>query len=650
MVGSFVTVLNQTLVTPALPTIMQDLNVDAATVQWLTTGFTLTNAIMIPITAYFQERFSTRSIFVFSMLTFGVGAVLAGWAPNFTVLLCGRIVQAVGAGILMPLGMTVLLVMFPVDRRGSAMGLFGLVIAFAPAVGPTVGGIVVDRADWHIMFFAVAFFAFAVGLFSVAFMEKRALKQKKRDVSLDPLSVVLSTLGFGTLLYGFSAIGSYGFSLITIVCIVIGAALVVWFFYRQTHLEVPMLRVKVLYNRKFLVATIIGMLVQASLLAAGILMPIYVQTLLGYPATISGLVMMPGAIIMGIMNPVAGKLFDKHGPRVLGVVGMVLLLITSIAFGLLSTSTALWFIVLIFVMRMFSIALVNMPITTWGMNSLDTSLLNHGTSVNNTLRQVAGSLGTAIVISVSTNVQNAATGALGVTDATMLGIDAAFMVAAVLVLIGLVLTVVFVKDRPGATESVGREAREGSVDTTGKKGDKGHIENVADKNSQILRKIMKSDVYTLYPDNTVMDAMQLFIDKKISACPIVTHEGEAVGFISDGDILNKLSRQSGSYMDPIVLISATALEETDYDEKVAELMHLPVKSVGIKGTISVNVHADLEEVCRVLAKNHLKKVPVIQNGKIVGIINRSDITQYSMETYLQSQKDVATKVDSYSVR
>ena len=144
--------------------------------------------------------------------------------------------------------------------------------------------------------------------------------------------------------------------------------------------------------------------------------------------------------------------------------------------------------------------------------------------------------------------------------------------------------------------------------------------------------------------------MQLFIDKKISACPIVTHEGEAVGFISDGDILNKLSRQSGSYMDPIVLISATALEETDYDEKVAELMHLPVKSVGIKGTISVNVHADLEEVCRVLAKNHLKKVPVIQNGKIVGIINRSDITQYSMETYLQSQKDVATKVDSYSVR
>ena len=156
MVGTFVTVLNQTLVAPALPSIMKDTSVDAATAQWLTTGFTLVNAIMIPITAYLQDRFTTKRLFLFSMLVFLVGALLCGLAANFPLLLAGRIVQAIGAGILMPMSMTVLLVTFPVEKRGAAMGIFGLVVAFAPAIGPTVGGIVVDTADWHIMFLGIA--------------------------------------------------------------------------------------------------------------------------------------------------------------------------------------------------------------------------------------------------------------------------------------------------------------------------------------------------------------------------------------------------------------------------------------------------------------------------------------------------------------
>ena len=623
VVGTFVTVLNQTLVAPALPSIMEEMSVDAATVQWLTTGFTLVNAIMIPITAYLQDRFSTKRLFLFSMVTFAVGTLLCAWGTNFGVLLVGRLVQAAGAGILMPLGMTVLLVTFPIEKRGAAMGIFGLVIAFAPAIGPTVAGIIIDAADWHLMFYIVDALSLLVVLAAAIFMENIP-PANKGDSALEPLSVVLSTLGFGGMLYGFSVFGSSGFTLQSIIPVVVGTVCVVWFFIRQTHLPVPMLRVKVLKNRKFLIATIIGMLVQGSLLAAGILMPIYVQTLLGYPATVSGLVLMPGALIMGVMNPIAGKLFDKHGPRVLGIIGMALLFVTTVLFGFLSLEMSVIYLAVIYALRMLGMTLVNMPITTWGMNALDTRYMNHGTSVNNTLRQVAGSLGTAIVISVSSMVTSATAPTAGDIQAQMNGINVAFLVCAALVLIGLVLTIIFVKGKPGQTDSGGAEA-EGEEDAQAK------------ENKTVLESIMKKDVFTLKKDATVQEAMQLFIDQGISACPIVDDEGQPVGFISDGDILKRLSKQTGSVMDPIVLIAATAKDDTPYAERVAQLMELPVSAVGVPESIGVSIHADLGEVCRMLASNHLKKVPVLEQGRIVGIINRSDITRYSMESYLENR-------------
>lgn len=592
VVGTFVTILNQTLVTPALPAIMAEMSIDAATGQWLTTGFTLVNAIMIPITAYLQDRFSVRRLFLFSMSVFAVGSLLCGWGPDFGVLLAGRLVQAIGAGILMPMSMTVLLVMFPVDRRGSAMGVFGLIIAFAPAIGPTISGIMVDTVNWHVMFYVIAGLV-AVVVVAAAFLIEQHSPKTKGDAALDPLSVVLSTLGFGGMLYGFSVFGSNGIDLVSGITILVGCACIVWFFFRQLHLETPMLRVRILFNRNFLIATIIGMLVQASLLVAPVLMPIYVQDLLGYSATVSGLVIMPGAIIMGIMNPIAGRIFDKHGARAMGIVGMLLLAATTLGFVFVGTNTSIAVITILFAVRMFSMALVNMPITTWGMNALDTKFMNHGTSINNTLRQVAGSLGTALV------------------------------------LIGAVLTIIFVKGKPGTIEATGAEG-----ETVRERG-------VAGENKTLLERIMKRDVYVLRSDDTVQAAMQLFINEGISACPIVDHDDKPVGFISDGDILKNLARNSRSFMDPVALIAMTAQDKRGYDEKLEELMEKPVASIGTRNFLSVNVHESIDEVCRVLADNHLKKVPIMEDGKICGIINRSDITRYSMEAYLEGRPEDA---------
>ena len=623
MIGTFVTVLNQTLITPALPSIMEEMAIDETTGQWLTTGFTLVNAIMIPITAYLQDRFSTKRLFLFSMVLFALGTLLCAWGYNFPMLLAGRLVQAAGAGILMPLGMTVLLVTFPLEKRGSAMGLFGLVIAFAPAIGPTTAGVIIDAADWHIMFYIIDALSLAVIIFAAALMEKNP-PHSKGDSVLDPLSVVLSTLGFGCLLYSFSVFGSEGFTSVTVVTGAIGTAGIIWFFIRQTKLPIPLLRVRVLQNRNFLIATIIGMLVQGSLLAGGILMPVYIQTLMGHSATVSGLIMLPGALIMGVMNPVAGKLFDKHGPRRLAITGMGLLLLSTIGFGLLNLESNLFYVAVLFALRMFAMALVNMPITTWGMNALDTRFMNHGTSVNNTLRQVAGSLGTAVVISVSAMTQAATAPAAGEVQAQMYGTDLAFMACAAFVLVGFVLTIIFVKSKPGETDAVGTEGAP-----------------AGDANKTLLESIMKRDVFTLPQTATVQDAMQLFIDRNISACPIVDGRGEPIGFISDGDILKHLARQSETYTDPIVLIATSAQDETPYNEKLEQIMELPVTAVGVRESIGVNIHADIGEVCRVLAHNHLKKVPVLEGGRIVGIINRSDITHYSMEAYLEGRPDQA---------
>lgn len=616
--GTFVTVLNQTVVSPALPSIMSEMSVDAATAQWLTTGFTLVNAIMVPITAFLTDRFTTRRLFLTSMILFTCGTALAAWGPSFPVLLGGRLVQAAGAGILMPLVMTVLMWTFPVDRRGTAMGVFGIVIAFAPAAGPTVAGIIIDQANWHVMFWIIAALCLVVIFFAGAVLERGG--ETNKDVTLDVPSVILSTIGFGGLLYGLSAIGSYGVTADSAAGVAIGAVALVFFFRRQLRMEQPMLQVRVLANRKFLIATIIVMLVQGALLAGGILLPILLQSYMGFSATTSGLVLLPGAIIMGAMGPVAGRLFDKHGPRVLAVTGTGILALTTSAFVFMGPGTGLVTLTVIYTVRLFSLSLVNMPISTWGMNALPDKLVNHGTSVQNTFRQVAGSLGTAIIVSTSTAVQNAVAGSTDATTAGVFGIHMAFVVATALCVIGFVLTVALVRNKPGDEAAADED----------------------NKHRSLIEQIMKRDVYTLPEDATVLEAMQLLVNNHISAAPLVDAAGKPTGFISDGDIMRYLSKRGQMIMDPVVMIVQTVdayADHKDYAHKLEHLMSMKASDIGAKGIIGVNVHADLPEVCRVLGENHLKKVPVLDNGIIVGVINRSDITHFSMERYLADRAE-----------
>lgn len=616
--GTFVAILNQTVVTPALPSIMAETGVDASAAQWLTTGFTLVNAIMIPVTAYLTDRYKTRTLFVLSMGIFAVGSLLAGIATNFSVLLIGRLLQAAGAGVMMPLVMVVLMLLFPPERRGSAMGIFGTVIAFAPAIGPSAAGVVIDTYNYHVLFYGIAILSAIVVVASIFAVDGK-MGGKKPDAHLDKLSVVLSSIGFGALLYGLSTIGSNGVNAFDVAVTIVGVVALVLFCRRQLKMEEPMLQIRVLANRRFLAGTIIGMLVQGSLLAAGILMPIYLQSYLGYSATVSGLVILPGALIMGALNPVAGRLFDKHGPRALSLFGMTLLTITTFMFALLGDSTGVVYLTVLYAVRMMSMTFVNMPITTWAMNALDDSVINHGTSVNNTLRQVAGSLGTAILISISTMTTNMASNSMDAIHAGILGTNAAFFGGGILCAAGLIMTIVLVKDKPGEAAQADRDG----------------------KRRTMLEAIMKRDVFTLPDTATVCDAVRLFVEKRISAAPIVDADGHPVGFISDGDVTRALSKHSQTYTDPIVFTSLTSTNDDDFMEKAHRILSQNVKTIAARGVISVDIHTDIREVCRIMGENHLKKAPVTDEGHLVGVINRSDIAHYTMSKYIEHRENQA---------
>ena len=620
MCGSFVTFLNQTLITPALSTIMVEFSIDTATVQWLVNGFTLVNAIMIPITAYLIDNFSTRRLFLISLSIFFCGSALAGWGPTFVILLCGRLLQAAGAGIIMPMVMTELMIAFPPEHRGQAMGLFGMINAVAPTIGPTLSGFVIDAWNWHVIFYivcAATVLGFIGGM--IVLKSPRALKTSR--ATLDKPSVALSSLGFGLVLFGFSYLGSLGLSLPVFGTILVGAVTLVFFFRRQLKLEEPMLKVSLLTNRRFALATVLTIIIQAAMMCAPVLVPIYIQTIRGFSATISGLTLMPGAIAMAITNPIAGKLFDKYGPRAVCTSGAFVMTITTACLCFFGADSPLWLLTVVMGVRSMSIAFIGL-ISTWGMNALDDEVMSHGTSINNAARMIAGSLGTAIIVSFS-SMATGLTADLGAQESQIIGFKAAFALSAAICLVGFALCFAYVKNRKEDAKS---------ADVTGER-------------RSMLEQIMKTDVYLIASTATVADAAAMFIEKGVSAVPIVEPKtNRAIGFISDGDILRALSaRSDAQYMDPVSLLLTSNADNAGFYEKLDNLMGQPVTSIGHLGLISVDVHDRLSVVCRIMGDNHLKKVPVLDDGKIVGVINRSDITQYAMSSYMRHRNDPAVE-------
>ncbi|MGH1802819.1 DHA2 family efflux MFS transporter permease subunit, partial [Enterococcus avium] len=402
LIGTFCTVLNQTLLTTAFPALMKAFNISASSVQWLTTGFLLVNGIMIPISAWLINKFSSKRLYLTAMTIFLIGTITCFIAPNFSTLLIGRLIQAAGVGISMPLLQNIMLSIFPPEKRGSAMGMAGIVIGLAPALGPTLSGWIIDHYTWRDLFGMVI--PIVILVLVLAFFLMKSVIQLSNP-SIDVLSAFLSTVGFGSLLYGFSSVGNDGWGSSKVISfLVIGVFVIGLFVWRQLHLEHPFLELRVFKSPTFTIAAILSGVVNMAMVGAEMVLPLYIQNIRGESAFHSGLMLLPGALIMGLMMPITGAIFDKHGAKRLAISGMLILTAATLPFAFLTQETPIVMIVILYAIRMFGISMVMMPVTTSGMNALPMNLISHGTAVNNTFRQVASSIGTAVLISILTNV------------------------------------------------------------------------------------------------------------------------------------------------------------------------------------------------------------------------------------------------------
>lgn len=397
-IGAFVAILNETFLNVALPSIMNEFKVSPAKVQWLATGYMLINGILIPASAFFIQRFSNRGIFLTAMGLFTAGTLLASLSPTFGLLLTARMIQAAGSAIMMPLLMNVMLVAFPIEKRGQVMGIFGLVMIVAPALGPTLSGFIVEHYSWRMLFNIVLPFS----IFSLVYAALR-LKNftPQHRIKLDVLSLLLSSVGFGGLLYGFSSAGDIGWGdPLVYGTIIVGAIGLILLIVRQFSLEEPLLEFRIFRFPMFALSSAISTTVSLALFSGMILIPLYIQNVRGFSPTEAGLLMLPGAVVMGIMSPIAGKLFDKHGAKIISIIGLSILVVTTFILSNLSMVTPYLFVAAIFSIRAFGMSLVNMPVITNGLNQLPMKDYPHGTAMNNTLSQVSGAIGSALLVTV----------------------------------------------------------------------------------------------------------------------------------------------------------------------------------------------------------------------------------------------------------
>lgn len=460
LIATFAGVLNQTSLGTAIPTLMTSFNINLATAQQATTWFLLANGIMIPVSAYLTTRFSTKWLYVTAYAILITGLLITTLAPtdNWTLFLFGRIIQASAVGITMPLMQVVMVNIFPAEQRGAAMGLNGLVVGLAPAIGPTFAGWIL-KYDFVLMGVHLswrAIFILPLVILTLAFLAAPFVVKDviaNRDMSLDVPSLILSIIGFGSFLWGFTNVANNGWGDLTMVIfpIVIGVSAIALFIYRQLHLEVPFLDVRVFKVKQFSVTTAAIALSMMAMMGVEMMLPLYLQNVHGLSALDSGLALLPGALMMGLVSPIAGRVYDKVGARRMALIGFSILAIGTIPFTFLTAATPDHFITLMYAVRMFGIAMVMMPLTASAMSALPPHEAAHGTAANNTARQIASAIVVALLSSVTQNVINTnrpakllltndpLAYASKMIDASLKGFQTSFSLGLVFALLGIVV-------------------------------------------------------------------------------------------------------------------------------------------------------------------------------------------------------------------
>jgi len=462
LLSGFIGLFGETALNVALTPLMGLLEVGPTTIQWLTTGYLLVLGILVPVSGMLLQWFSTRQLFTTSLIFSIAGTLVAAIAPSFEILLVARVLQAVGTALLLPLMFNTILVIFPIEKRGAAMGLIGLVIMFAPASGPSISGLILANLSWHWIFWiSLPFFIISL-VCGLLFLPNISNLTKPK---IDVLSIVLSTLGFGGIVYGFSSAGGHGdsgggwTSPIVVATLVIGVLSLLLFSIRQLRMKQPMMDLRAFKYPMFTVGLILIFLCMMMMLSSMLILPMYLQQGMAVTALTAGLVLLPGSLLNGFLSPVMGRLFDKFGPKWLVIIGLAIVTVVLFMYTGITPTTTLGKIITLHVFMMVGISMIMMPAQTNGLNQLPPDFYPHGTAIMNTLQQVSGAIGTAVAVSILSAGQTRFLS--GVTDPESpenqlagftSGVQNAFIFAMVLAIIGLIISLFVKRVKVGAQQ------------------------------------------------------------------------------------------------------------------------------------------------------------------------------------------------------
>ena len=439
--AAFLMILNETVLTVALPSIMTDFDVSAAAGQWLTTGFLLTMSVVIPTTGFLLQRFTTRTLFAFALSAFLAGTLLAIIAPTFGVLLAARIIQAVGTAIVLPLLMTTTLSLVPLRKRGAVMGLNSIVISMGPAIGPTVSGAIVNSLSWHWIFVMMTPLALAILILGLVFIR---IPSATRKLPVDVLSVVLSAVAFGFLVYAISSLEHAADDLaLTVASGAVGLIGLALFVHRQVRLTRTgreLLNLTPFANRTFTFSVVMIMIAMGTLLGTVMIVPIILQNGGGITSLSIGLMLLPGGLSQAVVAPIFGRIFDRFGPRPVLIPGAAMLALGQWLYVTVTPETELWMFMVNHIVFSIGLALLMTGLLSSAMSSVEPRLYGHGSAIFNTGQQLGGAIGTTIFVTALSLVSEDRLSAGSEAAAALFaGAHTAFIVGAVLATAGLVL-------------------------------------------------------------------------------------------------------------------------------------------------------------------------------------------------------------------
>lgn len=644
--AAFLATFNETFLNVALTPIMQDLGIGAATVQWVSTAYMLMAAIMVPVTGFLYRKVPTKRLMSCAVGMLLIGSVVGFLAPNFPVLLIGRVVQAVGTGMMVPICMNATLAAAPRNKMGTYMGIVSAMTTLGPAFGPIVAGVLLSVANWHALF---ALFAALVAVALIAVVAILPNLGRLTNPTLDVVSTCLVSLALVGLLYGLSTVFS-GNRVVAVVCMLVGVAALVAFLLRQRRIPEPLIDVRPFGNAGFNIGVLLVIVGLMTVFSMNIILPLLMQGALGLDALGAALTLLPACVLSCVLAPVAGKVYDRFGIRAMAVGGTVLMAVFAFGLSRLGADATSFAIVALYAPVIVGASVVIGPCQSFALSRLKPELYPHGVTIVSMSFQIAGCVGSSLFVGVLSGVQASCADELGAAGATVAGFSAAALVACVVGVLGVVLAiaaaVIEVRakrcEQPAAASSAAGAkadapvstdvpAQAGNADAAAAPSVLASAPSAPLAHVGSISEVMLPDVYSVSTEASAFDALECMVANRTSGLPVLDADGRLAGFVVDGDILRTLTGGAAQKVD-FSYILALWQTRAELPERIAELRDVPVMEIATKRVVSVELEAGLNRACELLADTRIKKLPVTQAGHVVGMLGRSDLLRYMVSS------------------